>query len=144
MKKTIYKEISKLPRFYANIQKYPSSRNVAPFYWSTKTLPKTLTSGFLQINEIQGFSSCSCDGTKKQEREQRRSRNSLRDLQIRVKKVRMVADNKSKKAKTDEENAEQIDGELLLSIEKLQSIQDDLEKVQFVKKRNTLFLFFWV
>lgn len=56
----------------------------------------------------------------------------------------MVADNKSKKAKTDEENAEQIDGELLLSIEKLQSIQDDLEKVQFVKKRNTLFLFFWV
>ena len=44
----------------------------------------------------------------------------------------MVAD-KSKKAKTDEENAEQIDGELVLSIEKLQAIQDDLEKVEFMK-----------
>ncbi|KAG2257123.1 hypothetical protein Bca52824_076417 [Brassica carinata] len=40
----------------------------------------------------------------------------------------MVAD-KSKKAKTDEENVEQIDGELVLSIEKLQAIQDDLEKI---------------
>lgn len=40
----------------------------------------------------------------------------------------MVAD-KSKKAKTEEENVEQIDGELVLSIEKLQEIQDDLEKV---------------
>lgn len=44
----------------------------------------------------------------------------------------MVAD-KSKKAKTDEENVEQIDGELVLSIEKLQAIQDDLEKVEFMK-----------
>ncbi|WZZ10951.1 NAP1-related protein 2 [Brassica rapa] len=40
----------------------------------------------------------------------------------------MVGD-KSKKAKTDEENVEQIDGELVLSIEKLQAIQDDLEKI---------------
>ncbi|ESQ27697.1 hypothetical protein EUTSA_v10019016mg [Eutrema salsugineum] len=44
----------------------------------------------------------------------------------------MVAD-KSKKAKTDEkveeENVEQIDGELVISIEKLQEIQDDLEKI---------------
>ncbi|XP_010539964.1 PREDICTED: NAP1-related protein 2-like [Tarenaya hassleriana] len=44
----------------------------------------------------------------------------------------MVAD-KSKKAKTEEnpqeENAEQIDGELVLSIEKLQEIQDELEKI---------------
>ncbi|KAL0797965.1 hypothetical protein Bca101_053139 [Brassica carinata] len=40
----------------------------------------------------------------------------------------MVAD-KSKKAKTDEENVEQIDRELLLSIEKLQAIQEDLEKI---------------
>lgn len=41
----------------------------------------------------------------------------------------MVAD-KSKKAKTEEENVEQIDRELVLSIEKLQEIQDDLEKVK--------------
>lgn len=44
----------------------------------------------------------------------------------------MVAD-KGKKLKTeknDEENAEQIDGELVFSIEKLQEIQDELEKVQ--------------
>jgi len=45
----------------------------------------------------------------------------------------MVADNKGKKLKAadknDEENADQIDGELVLSIEKLQEIQDDLEKV---------------
>ncbi|XP_010695709.1 NAP1-related protein 2 isoform X1 [Beta vulgaris subsp. vulgaris] len=43
----------------------------------------------------------------------------------------MVAD-KGKKLKTeknDEENAEQIDGELVFSIEKLQEIQDELEKV---------------
>ncbi|XP_010501519.1 PREDICTED: NAP1-related protein 2-like [Camelina sativa] len=40
----------------------------------------------------------------------------------------MVAD-KSKKAKTEEENVEQIDTELVLSIEKLQEIQDDLEKI---------------
>ncbi|XP_006390407.2 NAP1-related protein 1 [Eutrema salsugineum] len=44
----------------------------------------------------------------------------------------MVAD-KSKKAKTEEkveeENVEQIDGELVFSIEKLQEIQDDLEKI---------------
>ena len=44
----------------------------------------------------------------------------------------MVAD-KGKKMKVgekvDEENAEQIDGELVLSIEKLQEIQDELEKV---------------
>lgn len=45
----------------------------------------------------------------------------------------MVGDNKGKKLKAadknDEENAEQIDGELVLSIEKLQEIQDELEKV---------------
>ncbi|EOA35614.1 hypothetical protein CARUB_v10020829mg [Capsella rubella] len=44
----------------------------------------------------------------------------------------MVAD-KSKKSKIEEkvedENLEQIDGELVLSIEKLQEIQDDLEKI---------------
>ncbi|KAL0731778.1 hypothetical protein Bca4012_027872 [Brassica carinata] len=40
----------------------------------------------------------------------------------------MVAD-KSKKAKVEEENVEQIDVELVLSIEKLQEIQDDLEKI---------------
>ncbi|XP_010538065.1 PREDICTED: NAP1-related protein 2-like [Tarenaya hassleriana] len=44
----------------------------------------------------------------------------------------MVAD-KNKKAKTEEkpqeDNAEQIDGELVLSIEKLQEIQDELEKI---------------
>ncbi|KAJ4916143.1 NAP1-related protein 2 [Raphanus sativus] len=40
----------------------------------------------------------------------------------------MVAD-KSKKAKIEEENVEQIDEELVLSIEKLQEIQDDLEKI---------------
>lgn len=49
----------------------------------------------------------------------------------------MVAD-KSKKAKTEEEDVEQIDGELVLSIEKLQEIQDDLEKVNYKKK--TFFL----
>lgn len=44
----------------------------------------------------------------------------------------MVAD-KGKKPKIAEkiveENAEQIDGELVLSIEKLQEVQDELEKV---------------
>ena len=44
-----------------------------------------------------------------------------------------VAD-KGKKLKVsekgEEENAEQIDGELVLSIEKLQEIQDELEKVK--------------
>lgn len=42
----------------------------------------------------------------------------------------MVAD-KGKKTKVEEENAEQIDSELVLSIEKLQEIQDELEKVLF-------------
>ncbi|KAJ8423495.1 hypothetical protein Cgig2_019367 [Carnegiea gigantea] len=45
----------------------------------------------------------------------------------------MVGDSKGKKLKAadknDEENAEQIDGELVLSIEKLQEIQDELEKI---------------
>ncbi|KNA20411.1 hypothetical protein SOVF_052350 isoform A [Spinacia oleracea] len=44
-----------------------------------------------------------------------------------------MASDKGKKLKTadknDEENAEQIDSELVLSIEKLQEIQDDLEKI---------------
>ena len=40
----------------------------------------------------------------------------------------MVAD-KRKKAKIKKENVEQIDGELVISIEKLQEIQDNLEKV---------------
>jgi len=52
----------------------------------------------------------------------------------------MVAD-KSKKSKIEEkgeeENLEQIDAELVLSIEKLQEIQDDLEKV----KKSPLSLF---
>ena len=45
-------------------------------------------------------------------------------------KAKMVAD-KSKKLKTAEkgENTEEIDGELVISIEKLQEIQDELEKV---------------
>ena len=46
----------------------------------------------------------------------------------------MAAD-KGKKMKVvekgEEENAEQIDGDLVLSIEKLQEIQDELEKVHF-------------
>lgn len=41
----------------------------------------------------------------------------------------MVAD-QAKKSKTSvEENADQIDTELVLSIEKLQEVQDELEKV---------------
>lgn len=40
----------------------------------------------------------------------------------------MVAD-KRKKAKIKKENVEQIDGELVISIEKLQEIQDNLEKI---------------
>ncbi|KAK3226730.1 hypothetical protein Dsin_006592 [Dipteronia sinensis] len=40
----------------------------------------------------------------------------------------MVAD-KGKKTKVEEENTEQIDSELVLSIEKLQEIQDELEKI---------------
>nr|VDC66077.1 unnamed protein product [Brassica rapa] len=40
----------------------------------------------------------------------------------------MVTD-KSKKAKIKKENVEQIDGELVISIEKLQEIQDNLEKI---------------
>lgn len=36
---------------------------------------------------------------------------------------------KGKKTKVEEENAEQIDSELVLSIEKLQEIQDELEKI---------------
>ncbi|XP_058754619.1 NAP1-related protein 1-like [Vicia villosa] len=42
----------------------------------------------------------------------------------------MVAD-KSKKLKVSEkgDNAEEIDGELVLSIEKLQEMQDELEKI---------------
>lgn len=40
----------------------------------------------------------------------------------------MVAD-KGKRSKIAEEEADQIDGELVLSIEKLQEIQDELEKV---------------
>lgn len=50
----------------------------------------------------------------------------------------MVAD-KSKKAKIEEENVEQIDGELVLSIETLQEIQDDLEKVIEDKKFLSFF-----
>lgn len=40
----------------------------------------------------------------------------------------MVAD-KGKKTKVEEETTETIDTELVLSIEKLQEIQDELEKV---------------
>ncbi|MBA0761539.1 hypothetical protein Gotri_024167 [Gossypium trilobum] len=46
----------------------------------------------------------------------------------------MVAD-KGKKMKVaekvEEENHDQIDGDLVISIEKLQEIQDELEKVHF-------------
>lgn len=45
----------------------------------------------------------------------------------------MVAD-QSKKTRVEEENAEQIDSELVLSIEKLQEIQDELEKVICLQK----------
>lgn len=48
-------------------------------------------------------------------------------------KRRMVAD-KSKRTKVEEENAEPIDSELVLSIEKLQEIQDELEKVIYIHK----------
>lgn len=50
----------------------------------------------------------------------------------------MVAD-KGKKVKLSEENQVQIDGDLVLSIEKVQHIQDELEKV---KSFITLFFFF--
>lgn len=40
----------------------------------------------------------------------------------------MVAD-KGKKSKVEEEASDPIDGELVLSIEKLQEIQDEIEKV---------------
>lgn len=47
----------------------------------------------------------------------------------------MVAD-KGKKPKVgvkiEEEGDQQIDGELVLSIEKLQEVQDELEKVLFI------------
>lgn len=52
----------------------------------------------------------------------------------------MVAESKKAKIeeKIEEENVEQIDGELVLSIEKLQEIQDDLEKVNH--KNNPTFI----
>lgn len=53
----------------------------------------------------------------------------------------MVAD-KGKKTKVEEENAEQIDSELVLSIEKLQEIQDELEKVYFLYKIMLIFVLF--
>ena len=40
----------------------------------------------------------------------------------------MVAD-KGKKSKVAEEDSENVDGELVLSIEKLQEIQDQLDRV---------------
>ena len=55
----------------------------------------------------------------------------------------MVAD-RSKKPKVSEkgENLDEIDGELVLSIEKLQEIQDELEKVhQFCSIPLPLFFF---
>ncbi|KAH7550314.1 hypothetical protein JRO89_XS13G0170000 [Xanthoceras sorbifolium] len=45
-----------------------------------------------------------------------------------TRREKMVAD-KGKKTKVEEENAEQVDSELVLSIEKLQEIQDELEKI---------------
>jgi hypothetical protein len=48
----------------------------------------------------------------------------------------MVAD-KSKKLKVSD-NSEEIDGELVLSVEKLQEIQDELEKVP---KFHSIFFF---
>lgn len=53
----------------------------------------------------------------------------------------MVAD-KGKKTKVEEENAEQIDSELVLSIEKLQEIQDELEKVFFLIEFMLIFVIF--
>lgn len=52
----------------------------------------------------------------------------------------MVAD-KGKKTKVEEENAEQIDSELVLSIEKLQEIQDELEKVFFFNRIYAYFCY---
>lgn len=56
--------------------------------------------------------------------------------------LRMVAD-KGKKMKVgekgSEDNSEQIDGELVVSIEKLQEIQDELEKVNAFLK-NVAFI----
>lgn len=52
----------------------------------------------------------------------------------------MVAD-KGKKTKVDEENAEQIDSELVVSIEKLQEIQDELEKVTHLSSYVFLYVF---
>ena len=54
----------------------------------------------------------------------------------------MVAD-KGKKTKVEEENTEQIDSELVLSIEKLQEIQDELEKVLFLLTKN-IYLFVYM
>lgn len=57
----------------------------------------------------------------------------------------MVAD-RTKKLKVSEkgENLDEIDGELVLSIEKLQEIQDELEKVLILQYSHSLsfFLFF--
>lgn len=55
----------------------------------------------------------------------------------------MVADNgkKSKAADRGEEDSDHIDGELVLSIEKLQEIQDELEKVMLLLISCFFFLF---
>lgn len=55
----------------------------------------------------------------------------------------MVAD-KSKKLKAAEkgENVDELDGELVVSIEKLQEIQEELEKVQFAIADCPLFFLF--
>lgn len=54
----------------------------------------------------------------------------------------MVAD-KTKKQKVSEksENPEEIDGDLVLSIEKLQEIQDELEKVPIFSTASLSFQF---
>jgi template-activating factor I len=78
-------------------------------------------------DSFSGFSGCSLGS---QREEGRGSLIPLRFLQLGFSQLesKMVTD-KSKKAKTEEENVEQIDAELVLSIEKLQEIQDDLEKI---------------
>ena len=54
-----------------------------------------------------------------------------------------MADNgkKSKVAERVEEDSDHVDGELVLSIEKLQEIQDELEKVMLLL--ISCFFFFW-
>ena len=51
---------------------------------------------------------------------------------------RMTADKGKKTKVAPEEESEPVDEALVLSIEKLQEVQDDLEKVQFFSSLSTL------